>query len=143
MESDFDATIDYYKILGVQSTASIEEIKQTHIQLALKYHPDVNKTINVEQYRDIQSAYNILSKPEIRAMYDMSRRKLLNIFDPAVNVKASQSIDTGRNNVMLYETQRILFKETQKNASSNWRELKDKYKSEQWQSKDLAFKKVS
>ena len=142
METEFDSTVDYYRVLGIKSNATQDEIKQSHIQLALKYHPDVNKEINIEKYRDIQNAYNILSRPEIRESYDLTRRRMIhrNDFYPDKN---SNFRDLNKNiDIPNYDVQRLQFKETQKHASSNWRELKDKYKSEQWQKKDLAFKKV-
>ena len=64
MTDQFDATVDYYKILGVKQTSTLEEIKHSHVGLALKYHPDVNKdnsSLSKSQWLDIQSAYTVLS----------------------------------------------------------------------------------
>ena len=145
--TEFDATVDYYKILGVKKVSTQEEIKSAHISLALKYHPDVNKdtsALSKSQWVDIQNAYSVLSKPEVRMMYDLSRQQKLTGINAGSGAAATASeyVYTGDNGAPFYDTQRLQFKETQRTASSNWRELKDKYKSEQWQKKDLAFKKA-
>ena len=140
---DIDATIDYYKILGVKQKATQEEIKSAHVALALKYHPDVSKdnsALAKSQWVDIQNAYNVLSKTELRSIYDLTRQNTLQ--GNGGKLKADEYVYTGEKGVPFYDIQRLQFKETQRTASSNWRDLKDKYKSEQWQRKDLAFKKA-
>jgi uncharacterized RDD family membrane protein YckC len=61
----------YYELLGVDRNSSQEEIKKAYHELALTYHPDVNKT---EKARDLMKllneAYEVLSDPEKRADYD-------------------------------------------------------------------------
>ena len=108
----------------------------------IKFHPDVNKdSDSSEKYINIQSAYNVLSKPDLRENYDMVVRKR---FGQETQFSSSNNIPINNEKGMpFYDIQRINFKETQKYASSNWRDLKDKYKSEQWQKKPLAFKKVN
>jgi molecular chaperone DnaJ len=63
---------DYYEILGVQRNASDEEIKKAFRQLAMKYHPDRNQGDKVaeEKFKEINEAYEVLSNPEKRRMYD-------------------------------------------------------------------------
>ena len=62
---------DYYKILGVLRTASIDDIKKAYKTLAKKYHPDVCKEADAEQkFKEIQEAYDVLSNPASRQRYD-------------------------------------------------------------------------
>lgn len=62
---------DYYDVLGVPRNASPEEIKKAFRQLAMKYHPDRNKQKDAEaRFKAINEAYEVLSDPERRAMYD-------------------------------------------------------------------------
>jgi molecular chaperone DnaJ len=63
---------DYYSILGVSRKAKDAEIKKAYRRLARKNHPDVNpgdKTAE-ERFKKIQEAYDVLSNPKKRAMYD-------------------------------------------------------------------------
>ncbi len=64
--------LDYYKILGIDKNASIDDIKKAYRQLARKYHPDLNpnnKEAN-KQFQQINEANEVLSDPETRKKYD-------------------------------------------------------------------------
>ena len=60
---------DYYEILGVDKNASKEEIKKAYWRLAQKYHPD-KADGNVEQFKKVSEAYQVLSDDEKRSQYD-------------------------------------------------------------------------
>lgn len=66
---------DYYKTLEVSRTASAEEIQKAYRRLARKYHPDLHedekeKEKAKQRFQQIQSAYDVLSEPEKRELYD-------------------------------------------------------------------------
>ena len=62
---------DYYEVLNVPKNASKKEIKKAYRKLALKYHPDRNKSPEaVEKFKEISEAYAVLSDDEKRVQYD-------------------------------------------------------------------------
>jgi len=73
MERKFIREYQYYKILGLNKDASIENIKRAYLLIIRKYHPDVNKDPNaIEIAKKINEAYEVLSDPEQRLIYDNS-----------------------------------------------------------------------
>ena len=64
--------VDYYKILGLDKNASIDDVKKAYRKLARKYHPDLNpdnKEAN-KKFQQINEANEVLSDPEKRKKYD-------------------------------------------------------------------------
>src|ERR1017187_5684343 len=65
-------TTDYYAILGVRRDANAEEIKKAYRRLVRELHPDVNPhPVTQERFKEITQAYEVLSDPEKRQMYDL------------------------------------------------------------------------
>ncbi|RZC68662.1 hypothetical protein C5167_031846 [Papaver somniferum] len=66
--------LSFYQLLGIPEGVSFVEIKQAYKQLARKYHPDVSPPDRTEEYTrrfiQVTEAYEILSDPTRRAMYD-------------------------------------------------------------------------
>lgn len=62
---------DYYKVLGVEKTATEADLKAAFRRLARKLHPDVNKASDAtEKFKEINEAYEVLKDPEKRKLYD-------------------------------------------------------------------------
>src|SRR3569832_793416 len=63
---------DYYQILGLTKKADEKEIKSAYRKLARKHHPDVNPNDKAAEgrFKEISEAYDVLSDPEKRKLYD-------------------------------------------------------------------------
>ena len=62
---------DYYEVLGISRDAPAQEVKSQYRKLALKFHPDRNKSEEAaEHFKEISEAYAVLSEPEKRKLYD-------------------------------------------------------------------------
>jgi len=63
---------EYYSVLGVRRDAGPDEIKRAYRRLARELHPDVNPDPQTqERFKEITQAYEVLSDPEKRQLYDM------------------------------------------------------------------------
>ncbi|KAK2914949.1 dnaJ homolog subfamily B member 9-like [Channa argus] len=66
-----ETSANYYDTLNVEPTATDRQIKKAFRKLAIKYHPDKNKSTDAEDtFRDIAEAYTVLSNKEKRRLYD-------------------------------------------------------------------------
>lgn len=66
------AFIDYYKILGIDKTATDADVKKAYRKLARKYHPDLNPNDKEaeQKFKEVNEANEVLSHPENRKKYD-------------------------------------------------------------------------
>lgn len=66
---------DYYKVLGVERSAGVDEIKKAYRKLARKHHPDLSQAEDAaSRMQEINEAYEVLRDPERRAAYDQLGR---------------------------------------------------------------------
>ena len=63
---------DYYDVLGVDKSASADQIKSAYRKLAVKFHPDKNKGDKAaeEKFKEASEAYHVLSNSERKQNYD-------------------------------------------------------------------------
>src|ERR1700752_3904671 len=68
---------DYYQVLDVARTETEVEIKKSYRRLAMKYHPDRNPNDHEaeEKFKEAKEAYEVLTDPQKRALYDQHGRE--------------------------------------------------------------------
>ena len=88
---------DYYKTLGVKRAATQEEIRKAYRRLARKYHPDLNPgdKSSEEKFKQLSEAYDVLSDPKKREVYDKFGTYNDNIRDSARGPPGQGSILIG------------------------------------------------
>lgn len=96
------AAATFYELLGIPQTGTLLEIKQAYKQLARKYHPDVSPPDRVDEYTQqfirVQEAYETLSDPRRRALYDRDIAKGLH---GALSARKSYKFDEASYLVLL------------------------------------------
>lgn len=65
-----DKKRDYYDVLGINKSASQDEIKKAYRKLAKMYHPDNKETGDAEKFKECSEAFSVLSDENKRAAYD-------------------------------------------------------------------------
>lgn len=98
--------VDYYNVLNVNPTASEDDLKKSYRRLAMKWHPDKNPTSNKKEaeakFKQISEAYDVLSDPSKRQIYDQYGEDGLKSFDvPTATETASsqqRNYSSGNNN---------------------------------------------
>ncbi|KAF9071528.1 X-domain of DnaJ-containing-domain-containing protein [Rhodocollybia butyracea] len=69
---------EYYDLLGVAVDADDNQLKKGYRKAAMKYHPDKNPSADAEEkFKDISKAYQVLSDPNLRAVYDKNGKAMM------------------------------------------------------------------
>jgi len=151
-EELFDLKKDYYKVLGVEASSELENIKKAHAKLVMEFHPDrqgmndketMSKANMETKFNSISEAWAVLSKPELKKAYDNGRVQ-------AGRHKLDYSYESSGKGASpipehTFSKQRDHYQVTvKKAASSTWQEkqMLDKYRTEKWQSLSLDKRKA-
>lgn len=121
----------------------------------MQYHPDTMSTKEVDestkkshqsQFVQVAEAYSVLSRPDSKAFYDTGRSRLLGKSIGSVSAVQAAASATPEDFKIIsesYNTQRNNFAKVQGRASSNWKDLQEKYKTEKWQNMPLQQRKMN
>ncbi|XAR62538.1 hypothetical protein NMG60_11017326 [Bertholletia excelsa] len=131
-------TMSFYELLGISETGTLGDIKQAYKQLARKYHPDVSPPDRVEEYTRrfiwVQQAYETLSDPKRRCLYDRDMARGLHLaFSARRRYQSDEQMEErsewkSRWQVQLSELKRrSINKETQGNMSWGARMRKQRH----------------
>jgi len=91
--------VDYYQVLGVRRNATDKEIKQAYRKLAMQYHPDRNPSMANwanEKFKEINEAYEVLSNPKKRTLYDAKLYTHIHVKQTPYSAKPNLSEDLAR-----------------------------------------------
>lgn len=90
--------VDYYKVLEIQKQSSIQEIKSAFRKQAIKWHPDKNPDVDVnEKMQLINEAYLILKDEEARKHYDVEYDKFYEYFQHKKEEQKSEDFGSSEN----------------------------------------------
>jgi hypothetical protein len=101
---------EYYKILGLESAASPEQIRRAYLHLAKLYHPDVTggNSEFAERFKEINEAYHILSIPEKKYVYDLQLKSIF--ISPPVHFDPYLTASINCRSVLLNEEFEITYR---------------------------------
>ena len=144
MDVTYDEKIDYYKTLGLDKTATTEEIKTAYVTLVKTTHPDIVGTspLAKKHFQEIQDAFSVLSNAGVKLQYDNARSHPIISSAGAGGMNINNGIG---NPATIYTIQKDNYNtRVKREASSNWRDLqiKNKYRTEKWQNLSLDKKKA-
>lgn len=136
---------DYYKILGVSSSANDAQIKKAYREMSMKWHPDRNSGIDVTAImQDINEAYAILKDTAKRSRYDEEYLRFRGTFDKEDKVQDNVNTEKKRQSqskwTYEYDVQDENLKEDIKNAREYAKELVEEFLKELKESSKVAVK---
>lgn len=121
---------NYYKILNISEDATLKDIKIAFRRLARKYHPDRNPMVSDEMMKTINIAFENLSDPEKKQIYDNSLKILKSKEKSNVNLTGDSNAtswdidptptDTDEQTVNHYDTNGFFFDEIESNTESTY-----------------------
>jgi curved DNA-binding protein len=96
--------VDHYETMLISPNADLDTIHRVFRILAQRYHPDNQETGNIETFRALTEAYNVLGDPEKRAAFDIehraSRRLTWKIFDQTTSTQGVEAERRKRNGLI-------------------------------------------